>query len=155
MLLLIAGSSGSVVYPDLSPGRYTLRIAAINFKKEDRAILRRRFEVPPAANVCLLHLVDEGLAVDARSGNVTVDFGAVGPVEGFLCFLDGAEAVTCECSFLSDCTGLNSTPCSPLLSLLASCCDFIFKARNARWVNSSVAAVHATSKFKIPIIKTL
>ena len=87
------------MYSDLSPGRYTLRIAAINYKKEDRAIIRRRFEVPPSANICLLHLVNNGLVVDGRSGNVTIDFDGVGPVESFLCALDGGETVLCE-----DCT---------------------------------------------------
>lgn len=91
-----AGSSGSVVYSDLSPGRYILRIAAVNYKKEDRAIVRRRFEVPPSPNVCLLHLVNDGLVVDARSSNVTIDFDSVGPVESFLCVLDGGEAVLCK-----------------------------------------------------------
>ena len=85
-----------MVYSDLSPGRYTLRIAAINYRKEDRAIVRRRFEVPRAENVCLLHLVNDGLVVDSRSGNVTIDFDGVGPVEGFLCSLNGAKVVPCE-----------------------------------------------------------
>ena len=87
------------MYSDLSPGRYTLRIAAINYKKEDRAIIRRRFEVPLSANICLLHLVNDGLVVDGRSGNVTIDFDGVGPVESFLCALDGGETETCkDCS---------------------------------------------------------
>ena len=84
------------MYSDLSPGRYTLRIAAINYRKEDRAIIRRRFEVPPAENVCLVHLVDDGLVVDRRSGNVTVDFDGVGPVESFTCVLDAGEATMCK-----------------------------------------------------------
>ena len=84
------------MYSDLSPGRYTLRIAAINFKKEDRAIVRRRFEVPPSANTCLLHLVNDGLVVDESSGNVTIEFDGVGPVESFLCILDGGNVATCK-----------------------------------------------------------
>ena len=90
------GSSGSVVYSDLSPGRYTLRIAAINFKKEDRAIVRRRFEVPPSADICLMHLINDGVVVDESSGNVTIDFDGVGPVESFLCALDGGDTVLCK-----------------------------------------------------------
>ena len=84
------------MYSDLSPGRYVLRIAAVNYKKEDRAIIRRRFEVPPSANICLLHLVNDGLVVDGRSGNVTIDFDGVGPVESFLCALDGRETELCK-----------------------------------------------------------
>ena len=101
-MLCSVGSSGNVVYSDLSPGRYTLRIAAINYKKEDRAIIRRRFEVPPSANICLLHLVNDGLVVDGRSGNVTIDFDGVGPVESFLCALDGGETVLCEDCYLTN-----------------------------------------------------
>ena len=89
------GSSGHVEYSDLAPGRYILRIAAINYKKEDRAITRRRFEIPPNPNVCLLHLVDSGLVVDTKAGNATVDFDGVGPVESFLCSLNGGNPVTC------------------------------------------------------------
>jgi hypothetical protein len=85
-----------VVYSDLPPGRYTLRIAAINFKKEDRAIVRRGFEVPSTADVCLLHLVDDGLVVDRRSGNITIAFDGVGPVESFLCRLDAGETIPCK-----------------------------------------------------------
>ena len=94
----LSGSSGTVVYSDLPPGRYTLRIAAINYKKEDRAIVRRRFEVPPTEKVCLLHLVNDGIVVgtEGNSGNVTVNFDGVGPVQSFLCALDGAEPVTCK-----------------------------------------------------------
>ena len=84
------------MYSDLSPGRYTLRIAAINYKKEDRAIVRRKFEVPPADNVCLVHLVNDGLVVEETTGNVTIDFGGVGPVESFLCSLDKGDAEPCK-----------------------------------------------------------
>ena len=90
------GSSGSVVYSDLSPGRYVLRIAAINYKKEDRAIVRRRFEVPSSPRICLLHLVNDGLVVNERSSNVSITFDGVGPVDGFLCSLDGGETVPCK-----------------------------------------------------------
>lgn len=85
-----------MVYSDLPPGRYTLRIAAVNYKKEDRATIRRNFEVPPSANVCLLHLVNDGLVVDESSGNVTIDFDGVGPVETFQCSLDYGDPVLCK-----------------------------------------------------------
>ena len=91
------GSSGHVVYSDLPPGRYSLRVAAINYKKEDRAIVRRRFEVPSSPTVCLLHLVDNGLVVDQSSGNVTVDFAGVGPVGSYLCLLNNMPYTPCKC----------------------------------------------------------
>ena len=89
------------MYSDLPPGRHYLRVAAINFKKEDRAIVRRRFDVPPSADFCLLHLVDDGLVVDERSGNVTIDFDGVGPVESFMCALDGNLKDLVPCKDLS------------------------------------------------------
>ena len=52
--------------------------------------------MPPSASICLLHLVNDGLVVDGRSGNATIDFDGVGPVESFLCALDGGETVACK-----------------------------------------------------------
>ena len=71
-------------------------MTAINYKKEDRAIVRRRFEVPPSSDFCTLHLVDNGVEVEAITGNVTIDFDGVGPVEGFQCSLDKAQYSPCK-----------------------------------------------------------
>ena len=58
--------------------------------------MRRRFEVPPSSNFCTLHLVDDGVEVEAITGNVTIDFDGVGPVEGFQCSLDKAQYSPCK-----------------------------------------------------------
>ena len=88
-----SGSSGSVSFTDLAPGRYVLRVAATN-SKEDRAIERRRFEISSDPSFCTTHLINGGVTV--RGDTATVEFAEMGPVEMFRCRLDTEPAFVCK-----------------------------------------------------------
>lgn len=87
------GSSGSVRYTDLEPGRYTLRVAA-GERREEKGIERRKFEIPSDDTFCTTHLINEGVIV-GFGGQVTVEFSSVGPAVEFMCRLDGQEQFSC------------------------------------------------------------
>ena len=87
-----SGSSGSVSFTDLAPGRYVLRVAAAN-SKEDRVIERRRFEISSDPSFCTTHLINTGVTV--RGDTATVEFTGTGPAETFRCRLDAEPAFTC------------------------------------------------------------
>ena len=87
-----SGSSGSVLFTDLAPGRYVLRVAATN-SKEDRAIERRRFEISSDPSFCTTHLINTGVTV--RGDTATVEFAGTGPAGTFSCRLDAEPAFTC------------------------------------------------------------
>ena len=95
------GSSGSVSFTDLAPGRYVLRVAATN-SKEDRAIERRRFEISSDPSFCTTHLINRGVTVTGDTA--TVDFTGTGPAETFRCRLDTEPAFACKFSNLHTCT---------------------------------------------------
>ena len=90
-----SGSSGSVSFTDLAPGRYVLRVAAAN-SKEDRAIERRRFEISSDPSFCTTHLINGGVTV--RGDTATVEFTGTGPTETFRCRLDTEPAFVCKYS---------------------------------------------------------
>jgi len=87
-----SGSSGSVSFTDLAPGRYVLRVAATN-SKEDRAIERRRFEISSDPSFCTTHLINGGVTV--RGNTATVEFAGTGAAEMFSCRLDTGPAFAC------------------------------------------------------------
>ena len=90
-----SGSSGSVSFTDLAPGRYVLRVAAAN-SKEDRVIERRRFEISSDPSFCTTHLINGGVTV--RGDTATVEFAEMGPAEMFRCRLDTEPAFACKYS---------------------------------------------------------
>ena len=92
--LITPGSSGNVVFTDLEPGRYVLRVAAVN-SKEDRAIERRSFEITSDPSFCTVHLINNGVTV-SDGGGATVEFTGTGPAEGFSCRLDREKAFNCK-----------------------------------------------------------
>ena len=92
-----SGSSGSVSFTDLAPGRYVLRVAAAN-SKEDRVIERRRFEISSDPSFCTTHLINRGVTVTGDTA--TVDFTGTGPAETFRCRLDTEPAFACKFSNL-------------------------------------------------------
>jgi len=87
-----SGSSGSVSFTDLAPGRYVLRVAATN-NKEDRAIERRRFEISSDPSFCTTQLINGGVTV--RGKTAAVEFVGTGPAEMFSCRLDTEPAFAC------------------------------------------------------------
>ena len=87
-----SGSSGSVSFTDLAPGRYVLRVAATN-SKEDRVIERRRFEISSDPSFCTTHLINGGVTVWGNTA--TVEFAGTGPAEMFNCRLDTKPAFAC------------------------------------------------------------
>ena len=90
----LTGSSGSIVYSDLDPGRYFIRVQASN-AKEDRAIMRRNFEITQDPEYCTVHLINDGITVSENT--VTVEFTGVGPAESFDCQLDRGTHFECKC----------------------------------------------------------
>ena len=88
-----SGSSGSVSFTGLAPGKYVLRVAATN-SKEDRVIERRRFEISSDPSFCTTHLINGGITV--RGNTATVEFAGTGPAEMFRCRLDANTAFTCK-----------------------------------------------------------
>ena len=88
------GSSGSVRYTNLEPGKYTLRVAA-GERREEKGIERRKFEIPSDNNYCATHLINEGV-IGGFGGQVTVEFASVGPAVEFMCRLDRQELFSCE-----------------------------------------------------------
>ena len=87
-----SGSSGSVSFTDLAPGRYVLRVAATN-SKEDRAIERRRFEISSDPSFCTTNLISGGVVVTGNTS--TVEFAETGPAEIVSCKLDSDPAFAC------------------------------------------------------------
>ena len=90
----VAGSSGSVNYTNLDPGRYSLRVEA-GKNRDERGIERRFFEIPADVNYCTTHLINEGVTV-GFGGAVTVEFASVGPATEFMCRLDRQTPFPCE-----------------------------------------------------------
>ena len=88
-----SGSSGSVSFTDLAPGRYVLQVAATN-SEEDWVIERRRFEISSDPSFCTTHLINGGVTV--RGSTVTVEFAGTGPAEMFSCRLDTEPAFVCK-----------------------------------------------------------
>ena len=95
--VIITGSSGSVRYTNLEPGRYTFRVAA-GQGRDEKGIERRYFEIPSDDTSCTTHLINEGVIV-GFGGQVTVEFASVGPAVEFMCRLDGQERFLCEYDF--------------------------------------------------------
>ena len=83
-------------YTNLAPGRYSFRVAA-GESQEEKGIERRNFEIPSGVNYCTTHLIN-GRITTGLGGEVTVEFGAVGPATEFMCRFDLQELpFTCEC----------------------------------------------------------
>ena len=87
------GSSGSVVFTDLEPGRYWLRISATNYGG-DRDIVRRKMEISSDPSFCTAHLINNGVTVE--DGRAIVEFAGDGPAEAYVCSLDREKAFPCE-----------------------------------------------------------
>ena len=103
---MLAGSSGSIRFTDLDPGRYSFRVAAGESRAE-KGIERRKFEIPPNDNYCTTHLINEGIAI-GFGGQVTVEFAGVGPATEFMCRLDRQPQFSCEFSDYKQLTNHNT-----------------------------------------------
>lgn len=90
---ILSGSSGSVVFSDLPPGSYVVRVVADN-GRNDRAIERRRFDITGDSSTCTVHLINDGVTVDGN--RVLVEFAGTGTVQVFSCQLRGQDAFSCE-----------------------------------------------------------
>ncbi len=97
----LAGSSGSVQFDDLEPGRYWVRVTAQNHR-EDRSKVRRRIVISSDPSFCTAHLINGGVSVEA--GRAAIEFAGDGPAERFSCSLDRGEEFTCmHCKLISSC----------------------------------------------------
>ena len=88
-----AGSSGDITFTGLAVGRHSLRVTATNGRR-DRAVERRRIEIPADPSMCVANLINDGVTVVRDS--VTVEFTTIGPAESLLCKLDREEAFPCK-----------------------------------------------------------
>ena len=76
-------------------GFYT--VTATVLTSPDSASITRRIRLDPDPMACSAHLVNTGLTF-REGGVVTAEFVGVGPVESFLCTLDGVVLSNpCEC----------------------------------------------------------
>ena len=68
-------------------------MAATN-SREDRIVVRRRFEISADSSFCTVHLINDGITVGEN--RTTVEFTGTGIAESFLCQLDREAAFLCE-----------------------------------------------------------
>ena len=88
MSIFCAGTTGKVLYSNLSPGNYRLRILAQR-SKYDTVVVRRFITVPNSTYGCAVNLINEGFTL--YEDTVTIQFAAVGVWEAYACFLDNQE----------------------------------------------------------------
>lgn len=93
--LLLEGSNGSIVFTNLIPRRYTLRIEAQNLN-EDPVILRRQLEISSDPQYCTLHFINGGVTVNCDQRTAVVEFVKNGPVTSFNCQLDRQGFFPCK-----------------------------------------------------------
>ena len=89
------GSSGHVLFPNLKPGRYVLKIQAFN-RKTDVHTIKRSFEINSDPNYCSLVLVNRGVTVSEDGSSAEIDIQLYGPATQLSCVLDGGDAFACK-----------------------------------------------------------
>ena len=91
----LTGASGRVVFTNLPPRRYTLRVKAQNVD-EPHAIIRRRLQISSDPQFCTLHLINSGITVDSTQKTAVLEFVKNGPVMYFNCTLDMQTPFQCK-----------------------------------------------------------
>ena len=89
------GDSGSMTFPDMKPGVYTLKMTASNSLTEEASIVGCFFEISDHSDFCGLHLINSGLTVTGNS--IHVDFAGVPThIDAFRCKLDNKPGFDCK-----------------------------------------------------------
>ena len=92
---VITGTSGSVVFSQLNPGLYVLKIHAYN-RKADMITVKRGFVVTSDPNFCSLVLVNRGVTMSASDARAEVEVNVLGPAQQLSCVRDEGVTYTCK-----------------------------------------------------------
>lgn len=87
--------SGSMTFPDMKSGIYTLKVTASNSETGEAFTVERFFEISDDPDFCGLHLINSGLTVTGNS--IHVEFAGVpSHIDTFRCKLDYKRGFDCE-----------------------------------------------------------
>ena len=89
------GSSGHILFPNLKPGRYVLKVQAFN-RKTDVHTVKRGFEINSDPNYCSLVLVNRGVTVSEDGSSAKIDVQLYGPATQLSCVLNGGDTFACK-----------------------------------------------------------
>ena len=95
VITLPTGSSGQILFPNLRPGLYVLKVQAFN-KKTDVNTVKRGFEINTDPTYCSLVLVNRGVIVSEEGSSAEVEVQLHGPAPQLSCVLDRGAAFTCK-----------------------------------------------------------
>ena len=95
VFLVTPRDSGSMSFPDMKPGVYTLKVTASNSLTGEASSVERFFEISDHPDFCGLHLINSGLTVTGNS--IHVEFtGLPTHIDTFRCKLDNKPGFDCE-----------------------------------------------------------
>ena len=102
LVISLIGSSGHILFSNLKPGFYVLKVQAFN-RKTDVHTVKRSFEIHSDPKYCSLVLVNRGVTVSEDGSQAEVDVKLYGPATQLSCVLDGGEAFDCKhaCTYIS------------------------------------------------------
>ena len=92
-MVVLAGSSGHVVFDSLNSTLYSLRVVATN-RHPDKVFIKRKINVTSDPDYCTLHLINGGVTVSGDTARV--EFAGSGPATGYLCRLDKMDPYQCK-----------------------------------------------------------
>ena len=85
--------SGAVLFTDLKPGLYALKVQAYS-RNAVVPTVKRGFVIASDPNYCSLVLVDRGVTVTGNSALITTQL--YGPATQLSCTLDGGDPFICK-----------------------------------------------------------
>ena len=95
MLPVTNRNSGSMTFPDMKPGVYTLKVTASNTLTGETLAVKSFIEISNDPDFCGLHLINSGLTVTGNS--IHVEFAGVPKhINTFRCKLDNKPGFDCE-----------------------------------------------------------
>ena len=95
MLPVTNSNSGSMTFPDMKPGVYTLKVTASSTLTGETSTVESFIEISDDPDFCGLHLINSGLTVTGNS--IHVEFAGVPThIDTFRCKLDNNPGFDCE-----------------------------------------------------------